>query len=313
MIKSRHNPLAQRARAARDGRADGLIFVEGLRLCEEAARSGLAVSDVLYTARLAADPRGARLLEELRAAAPPPRAAESSAENTLTPSRITPSRVSSSHVSSSRITPSPVAPSRVAPSLSEVSDDVLASVSDTKTPQGVVLLARRPATDLAGFERALPRKPLVVVLHRVNNPANAGAMLRVAEAAGAAGVVATEGTADLLSAKSLRGAMGSAFRLPLWAGASFREVVGWCARRGVQTVSTDLDAELTHTEIDWTGARAILCGPEASGLTPDESAAADLRARIPMRPPVESLNVAVALAVVLYEAARQRGFGEFRS
>ncbi|MCA1615946.1 MAG: RNA methyltransferase [Acidobacteria bacterium] len=262
-ITSRHNRLAQRAREARDGRVAGLLFAEGLRLCEEAARSPLAVEDVLFTAGLAADARGARLLAGLR---------EKSA------------------------------------GLVEVSESVLASVSDTKTPQGVALLARRPATDLASFEGAAGAEPLLAVLHGVSNPSNAGAMLRVAEAAGAAGVVSTAGTTDLFSPKSLRGAMGSAFRLPVWAGASFDEVVAWCARRGVRTISADLSAPRAHTEIDWAGARAIICGAEAHGLADAEAAAADLRVRIPMRPPVESLNVAAALAVLMYEAARQRGF-----
>jgi RNA methyltransferase, TrmH family len=264
MITSRHNRLAQLARSARDGRDGSKVFVEGLRLCEEAARSGLAVEEVLFTEKFAAGERGARLLTDLRA--------------------------------SGRA------------DVAEVSEGVLASVSDTKTPQGVALLARRPATDRETFERALPAAPLVVVLHRVGNPANAGAVLRVAEAAGAGGVISTAGSTDLLSPKSLRGSMGSAFRLPLWAGANFDEVLAWCRGRGVLTVGTDPAAGRAHTEIDWGGARAVVCGAEAGGITEDEAAATDARVRIPMRPPVESLNVAVALAVVLYEAARQRGF-----
>jgi RNA methyltransferase, TrmH family len=268
MITSRQNRLAQRARAARDGREASSIFVEGLRLCEEAARSGLAIEDVLFTEKFALGERGARLLADLRA--------------------------------------------KRGANVAEVSEGVLASVADTKTPQGVVVVARRPATDRENFERALAADPLLVVLHGVGNPANAGAALRVAEAAGADGVVATAGTTDLLSPKSLRGSMGSAFRLPLWTGARFGEVLAWCRGRGVLTVGTDLAAESAHTEIDWTGARAIVCGAEAAGLADAEAASTDLRVRIPMRPPVESLNVAVALAVVLYEAARQRGFAPGR-
>ncbi|MDQ3907453.1 MAG: RNA methyltransferase [Acidobacteriota bacterium] len=263
IITSRQNPLAQRARAVRERGEGGLVFVEGLRLCEEAARSDLAAEDVLFTDRFASDERGARLLAGLRG-----RGAR----------------------------------------LAEVSEGVLDSVADTKTPQGVVLLARRPACDRASFERRVARDPLVVVLHRVNNPANVGASLRVAEAAGASGVVATEGSADLLSPKALRSAMGSAFRLPLWSGARFEEVIDWCRSREIETVSTDLGAKETHTEHDWRGARAVVCGAEAGGLTSEEIERADARVRIPMREPVESLNVAVALGLVLYEAARQRGF-----
>jgi TrmH family RNA methyltransferase len=263
LITSRQNPLAQRARAVRDRGAGGLIFVEGLRLCEEAARSRLPVEEVLFTGEFASGERGARLLEELRGAGA---------------------------------------------LLSEVSASVLDSVADTKTPQGIVLLARRPACDAETFAQSLKPDPLVVVMHGVSNPANAGAMVRVAEAAGAAGVVATEGTTDLLSPKALRSAMGSAFRLPIWSGARFAEVIDWCKGRGIETVSADLGATESHTEHDWRGAHAVICGAEAGGISQDEIALMNERVRIPMREPVESLNVAVALSVVLYEAARQRGF-----
>ena len=252
----------QRARAARDGRESGLVFAEGVRLCEEALRARVGLELVLYTRSLAGDARGAELLERLR---------------------------------------------DVCPAVHLVGEDVLDSVSDTKTPQGVVALARRPPTGREVVERA-EGVPLVVVIHRANNPSNAGAMLRVAEAAGATAAVLTKGSTDPLSAKALRGSMGSAFRLPLWTGPTLEEALAWCAGRGIRTVATAAGAPSSHTEVDWTRPRAVVVGPEAGGLTPAEAQAADEGVRIPMREPVESLNVAVALAVVLYEAARQRGF-----
>ena len=102
--------------------------------------------------------------------------------------------------------------------------------------------------------------------------------------------------------------MGSAFRLPLWTGAALEEVLRWCAARGIRAVATAADAPRAHTEVDWKTARAVVVGPEASGLTHAELAAAAERVRVPMRAGVESLNAAVALGIVLYEAARQRGF-----
>lgn len=198
---------------------------------------------------------------------------------------------------------------RAAARTQPVGASVLAFVSDTKTPQGIVALARRPDTMRQAFERALEpvAHPLLVVMHRANNPVNAGAMLRVAEAAGAAGAIATRGSTDLFSPKALRGSMGSSFRLPLWDQVDYEEALAWCNARGVRSVSADLHAPQSHTEIDWTVPCAVVVGPEADGLSAEESALTDLRVRIPMRPPVESLNVAVALAVVLYEANRQRG------
>ncbi len=260
-ITSRHNALVQQARAVRDGREAGLIFVEGLRLAEEAATGRLQIEAALFSDRFTHDERGSKLLAQL----------------TSTGVRAT-----------------------------EVSERVLASVADTKSPQGIVLLARCPVADHATFEAAQTGVPLVVITHGVNNPANAGAMLRVAEAAGATGVIATAGSADLFSPKALRGAMGSTFRLPLWTGAQFDEALRWCAMRGVRSVATDVRAPDTHTDLDWTGPHAVILGAEAGGLAAHEAASAAARIRIPMRAPVESLNVATALAVVLYEAARQR-------
>ena len=261
-INSRKNPLAQRARAVRDGREKELVFVEGVRLVEEALRATVEFEAVLYTRGLADDARGASLLQKLQ---------------------------------------------EVCRNTQAVSEDVLESVSDTKTPQGVVALARRPRTGLESIERAAG-VPLVVILHRANNPSNAGAVLRVAEAAGATGVILTKGSTDPLSPKSLRGSMGSAFRLPLWTGPTLGEALAWCAARGIRAVATAAEAPSLHTEIDWTKPRAVLLGPEAGGLSREELLKADEAVHIPMREPVESLNLATALAVILYEAARQRRF-----
>jgi TrmH family RNA methyltransferase len=261
-VTSRKNPLAQRARAVRDGREKELVFVEGVRLCEEALRASVAFEAVMYTRALTGDGRGDALLERLRG---------------------------------------------VCQNTHAVSEDVLESVSDTKTPQGVVALARRPRLGRERIEQAAG-VPLVVVMHRANNPSNVGAALRVAEAAGATGVVLTKDSADPLSPKSLRGSMGSAFRLPLWTGPTLEEALGWCAARGIGTVAAAAAAASLHTELDWTPPRAVVLGPEAGGLSEAELRAARQAVRIPMHEPVESLNLATALAVVLYEAARQRRF-----
>lgn len=261
-INSRRNPLAQRARAVRDGREKGLVFVEGVRLCEEALRASLVFEAVMYTRALTMDERGNALLDRLR---------------------------------------------EVCRNTQAVSEEVLESVSDTKTPQGLVALARRPETGSERIERAAG-VPLVVVMHRANNPSNAGAALRVAEAAGATGVVLTQGSTDPLSPKSLRGSMGSAFRLPLWTGPTLEETLRWCAARGIKTVATAAAANSLHTELDWTQPRAVILGPEAGGLSDEEVRDANDAVRIPMREPVESLNLATALAVLIYEAARQRRF-----
>lgn len=193
--------------------------------------------------------------------------------------------------------------------LAEVSESLLATVSYTKTPQGIIVIAKRPESGNVFLERKADTPPLLVVLHGVNNPVNVGAILRSAEAAGATGIITTANTADPFSPKALRGAMGSAFRLPLWSGPTYDEAINWCAQHKIQTATADLRATISYTELDWTTARALILGAESAGLTSAETSVANDAIRIPMHGEVESLNVAAAATVVLYEAARQRGFG----
>jgi TrmH family RNA methyltransferase len=145
-----------------------------------------------------------------------------------------------------------------------------------------------------------------VVLHQINNPVNVGAILRTAEAAGATGAITTRNTSDPFSPKSLRGAMGSAFRLPIWSGPSFADVVEWCQKRGIVIACADAEATTGYTDVDWTKASALLLGPESTGFTAEELMDADLKVKIPMKGLAESLNVSVAAGILLFEAARQR-------
>jgi TrmH family RNA methyltransferase len=262
-IFSRDNDLVKRARAVRDGKVRELVFVEGVRLCEEALRSSLVIENIIFTQKIVSDKRGSTLLDGLH---------------------------------------------RVCSRLNEVTDEVFASVSSVKAPEGIIALGVKPETGAWLIEK--PKTiPLLVIIHHVNNPANAGAILRTAEAAGATGAILTEGTTYIFSPKALRGAMGSSFRLPLWTGVSFTQTLEWCARNGIRLVSTDLHARRSHTDIDWTVPRALIVGAEASGLTIEEMRAAGEAITIPMHEPVESLNVAVAAGIILYEAARQRAVG----
>jgi TrmH family RNA methyltransferase len=148
--------------------------------------------------------------------------------------------------------------------------------------------------------------PLMVVMHQINNPVNVGAILRTAEAAGATGAIATRNTTDPFSPKALRGAMGSAFRLPIWNGASYREAIRWCDSRDISSVCADARASSNYTDVDWHRPCALILGPESAGLAPEEISAASETVRIPMQGLVESLNVSVAAGILLYEAARQR-------
>lgn len=261
LVTSRDNSLLRRARAARDGKLDELIFVEGLRLAEEALYSGLEIEAAIYSDHIARKDRAANLIEQLQGAA------KTSAE---------------------------------------VSEKLLESISYTKTPQGIVLLAARPTHDEQTFAAKQPKTPLLVLLHEINNPVNVGAILRTAEAAGATGIITTANTADPFSPKALRGAMGSAFRLPIWSGPAFLAAISWCASRKINTVAADLSASETYSDVDWRKSAALIVGRESTGFSSNEIAAAGAVVRIPMLGAAESLNVAVAAGIILFEAARQR-------
>ena len=196
--------------------------------------------------------------------------------------------------------------SKVSRRVGTVSEKLLESISYTKTPQGIVVLAQRPEASEQRLDASLTSRSLLVVLHQINNPVNVGAILRTGEAAGATGIITTKRTSDPFSPKSLRGAMGSAFRLAVWRDADLAQVVGWCQQRKISLVGTAANETMSHTDYDWTRATALLLGPESSGLTADELKATDQAVSIPMQGEVESLNVSVAAGILLYEAARQR-------
>ncbi len=262
MITSRDNSLLRLARSVRDGKMQELIFVEGLRLCEEALRSGVSIEAVIASSELAQKERAASLISKL---------------------------------------------GEVSNRVATVSEKLLESISFTKTPQGIILLASRPESSQEHLATSQKGNLLIVIMHRINNPVNVGAILRTAEAAGATGAIATPNTTDPFSPKSLRGAMGSAFRLPIWFGPTYVEALAWCAERDMQTICADVHGTTSYGEIDWRRPSALILGPESSGLSREEITMANEAVRIPMREHAESLNVAVATGVVLYEAARQRG------
>lgn len=185
--------------------------------------------------------------------------------------------------------------------LVSVSAAVMDAISPARTPSGVVGLAGLPPPG-----PVFARTPaLVVCAVDVQDPGNLGAIVRVAEAAGATGVMACGRSAEPYGWKALRGAMGSAFRLPLARGVSHDRAIAAAREAGARIFA----ATLTGVPPDAADLRqpvAVFVGSEGAGLPPEVVAAADGRIAVPMQPPVESLNVAVATAVVLYEARRQR-------
>jgi len=182
-------------------------------------------------------------------------------------------------------------------------DDVLASISEAETSQGLLALARRPVFDEAAL---LAGRSLLLVAVGIQNPGNVGALLRTAEAAGATGAYLADGCADPFSWKALRGSMGSAFRLPHLRRVATRPTLARLSGLGITTVAAASSGETPYHAVDLARPVALVVGNEGAGLPEDVLAAASVRVAIPMQGRVESLNVAVAAGLLLFEAARQR-------
>ncbi|HJR58133.1 MAG TPA: RNA methyltransferase [Vicinamibacterales bacterium] len=185
-----------------------------------------------------------------------------------------------------------------------VPDRLLGAMSPVQHAAGVVAIARLRQ---ARLEDALTRAPqLILFLDGVQDPGNVGAIIRTAEGCGATAVITGPGTADPRGWKALRGSMGSAFRLPVASSDSLAGAVRAARAAGVRIFATAPRGGTPIGESNLAQPSGIILGGEGSGLGPETIGAADERLTITMRPPVESLNVAVAAALILYEASRQR-------
>jgi TrmH family RNA methyltransferase len=186
-----------------------------------------------------------------------------------------------------------------------VSSAVMDVLSPVRTPAGVVALVQRRHVDRAHL--FVPAPPLIVVAVDMQDPGNLGAVIRSAEAGGATGVVVTGASADPWSWKALRAAMGSTFRLPVHAEADALAACAALNGHGLSLLAAVPRDGVTMHTTDLRAPIAFLLGGEGSGLSATLVSRADARISIPMKGPVESLNVAVAAALLVYEARRQRG------
>ncbi|MGG1554508.1 TrmH family RNA methyltransferase [Paenibacillus ferrarius] len=184
-----------------------------------------------------------------------------------------------------------------------VSSAVLAKCSDAQTPQGVVAIVAKPAVGadalLAGAH------DLVVVLDGVQDPGNLGTIIRSADAVGANAVVLGRGTVDLYNPKTIRSTMGSLYHLPI-VEADLAELLPRARERGVRLVTTSLQAQRSCYETDLREPAWLILGNEAKGVSPGVASLSDVQVIIPMQGQAESLNVAMAATVLLFEAMRQR-------
>ncbi len=212
--------------------------------------------------------------------------------------------------------------------LCQVDDKVMAKLSDTKTPQGVLAVIRLPDNDLRQLQphmadkkrhagkqdsigKAVPEtdnNAPVVILDRIQDPGNMGTIIRTADAAGALGIILLEDCVDPFSPKAVRASMGSLFHLPVVQGVTAEEALTWCYRSGYEPVATAMQGAANIYKADLSKKTAFIFGNEANGVSEALQAAVQTRLFIPMTGLAESMNVATAAGIILFEGLRQRKF-----
>ncbi|WP_419871797.1 TrmH family RNA methyltransferase [Candidatus Pristimantibacillus sp. PTI5] len=188
----------------------------------------------------------------------------------------------------------------------QASRPVMAKCTGTDTPPPVFAVLSKLTVDHSAIFR---KNGLVVVLDAVRDPGNAGTIIRSADAVGADAVILGKGCVDLYNPKTVRSTMGSVFHLPI-IEADLKELLPQAKAKGMKLVGTSLQAKHTCYSYDWTQATWLLMGSESEGLSPAVREFMDETVIIPMKGQAESLNVAMAATVLLYESLRQRDFNK---
>lgn len=272
-ITSRQNPLVKRFRRVRAGSERPHVFLEGVRLIEDALKTGARFESVVFTAGLESNERGVALLDAMRTV---------QCRGAL------------------------------------VSKQVMEAIAGTETPQGIAAIVNRPYLQLDDLLADGP--DLLVIADELQDPGNIGTIIRTAEAAGANGLITTRYTVDPFNDKSIRASMGSALRLPIVTDVTRADISAGCRKHNIKIVASSAtpvrapiieDAARAYvirlfSDIDMTVPVALIVGREATGVA--AATEADEFVHIPMTEGIESLNVAAAAAILLYEAVRQRGF-----
>lgn len=174
----------------------------------------------------------------------------------------------------------------------ELDDALFTSVSTLASPEGILAIARRPSS-------AMPRTGLIAVAAGIQDPGNLGALARVVEAAGADGLIVLKGSTDPFGPKAVRGSMGSVLRVPACEISDIGELDAFRKIALLPRGGRD------YRQVDWASPCAVVLGSESGGIDDELMSRCDAKASIPMHGEVESLNVATAAALVLYEATRR--------
>ncbi len=185
-----------------------------------------------------------------------------------------------------------------------IPDAMFAKAAGTVHAQGILAVVRRKHYVLQNIPA---HTGFWIILENLQDPGNAGTILRTADACGADALICTKGTVDLYNQKVVRSSMGSLFHLPVVSVENIAEAAAFVHGQGGQMVGTHLKGATSYTETSYQGPTAIVIGNEGSGMSREAAALCDVLVRIPMPGQAESLNASVAAGVMMYEVLRQRG------
>ncbi len=185
-----------------------------------------------------------------------------------------------------------------------VADSIFKGISETVTPQGILGVVTMPCYSLEDILTD-PRKSFLL-LDDLRDPGNLGTIIRTAEGAGMSGVILSKESVDLFNPKVVRSTMGAIFRVPFIYVEDLPGTIHTMKERGISVYGTMMEGSQCYDSVDYTQPFGIVIGNEANGISQEVGDCLTGRIRIPMEGKLESLNAAIAAAVVMYEAARQR-------
>ena len=195
------------------------------------------------------------------------------------------------------------------PSYYAIPSSLMEKVSYGESRQKMVAVAETPSADWARFESGIQvvKNSVICVLESIEKPGNIGAIFRTACAAGISGILLADSITDLYNPNVIRASRGTCFILPAMESSN-EEISDWLTQNGYQTFASFVDGEQNHTDCDFNAKSAIVLGNEASGLSKFWQTGRAKKITIPMKDTIDSLNVSVTAAVLMYEVARQRDF-----
>ncbi|SKA08194.1 TrmH family RNA methyltransferase [Selenihalanaerobacter shriftii] len=186
----------------------------------------------------------------------------------------------------------------------QITDSLLKDIADTETPQGIIAIVNQPEFELNEF--LADDNDFFLIIDQVQDPGNLGTIMRTADGAGVDGIFILKGTVDIYNLKNIRATMGSIFRLPIFNLDRPENIKEVLQTEDIQVVAGEITTNDYYYDLDYRKPTALVVGNEGSGIRNEVLDLVDHKVKIPLNSGIDSLNVAIATGVMLYEVVRQR-------